>query len=255
MTEGKGRGISTELQSNNTSGIPGVYREFTKGKNGEVSVSWRASFKDSRGKERRIGRSINKYGEVEALRCVIEARRDNLDELLLTDKHRDDEGVLELYYFYEDLLQDLFELQSDKPQKSIIEIALDENVTATTKLAQIKARVGQQRFRREVLKNFNGRCCVTGVDILIRASHIKPWSTANDVERLDPMNGLALSPSYDLAFDQGFISFDEKGYIVLSTEHTKNLMAMGISSTAKIKGIKDAHMGYLNWHRECVFIS
>ena len=39
-------------------------------------------------------------------------------------------------------------------------------------------RVGQDVFRGALLDYWQGKCCVTGLDVseLLRASHIKPWS-------------------------------------------------------------------------------
>ena len=55
------------------------------------------------------------------------------------------------------------------------------------------------------MRLWGGRCAVTGLDLplLLRASHIKPWRDSDNRERLDPYNGLLLSPSYDAAFDWG----------------------------------------------------
>ena len=40
------------------------------------------------------------------------------------------------------------------------------------------------------------------------ASHTKPWSACTHVERLDPFNGLMLTPNLDGAFDGGLVTFD-----------------------------------------------
>ena len=54
--------------------------------------------------------------------------------------------------------------------------------------------------------------------MLLNASHIKPWAVCSDQERLDTFNGFLLSPTYDKAFDNGYISFNDEGIILLSTE-------------------------------------
>lgn len=70
-----------------------------------------------------------------------------------------------------------------------------------------KARVNQVRFRRWVLASYGGRCCITGLQEpkLLIASHIVPWAES-PAQRLNPRNGLCLSPLYDRAFDQGLIT-------------------------------------------------
>lgn len=80
-----------------------------------------------------------------------------------------------------------------------------------------KQRIGQQQFRKWILGIYNGKCCVTGLDVpqVLRASHIVAW--ADDAQnRMNPSNGLCLSATYDAAFDQHLISFDEHYRMVLS---------------------------------------
>ena len=85
------------------------------------------------------------------------------------------------------------------------------------KLAAVKVRVNQSVFRKIVLKNYDNKCCVTGLDVptVLQASHISSWNedTAN---RLNPENGLCLSATYHEAFDAHLISFDEHYRLVVS---------------------------------------
>jgi hypothetical protein len=79
--------------------------------------------------------------------------------------------------------------------------------TTTEREARVKVRISQVRFRRWVLASYGGRCCVTGLQEprLLIASHIVPWSES-PANRMNPRNGLCLSPLYDKAFDQGLIT-------------------------------------------------
>lgn len=79
------------------------------------------------------------------------------------------------------------------------------------------ARRGQGFFKKEVA-HFERACRLTGVTELrhLRASHVKPWSKADDSERLDGANGLLLSPHVDHLFDLGYISFKRNGDILRS---------------------------------------
>lgn len=74
----------------------------------------------------------------------------------------------------------------------------------------IKARVGQQLFRKRVLDAYENRCCLTGLEepMLLVASHIRPWNNAVEY-RLNPSNGLCLSSLHNKAFDRGLITFNE----------------------------------------------
>jgi putative restriction endonuclease len=94
-----------------------------------------------------------------------------------------------------------------------------ENLKGETKVREVKTRVNQYVFRDIVIANYSGKCAVTGIDIpkLLIASHIIPWSE-NEKERLNPENGICLSPLYDSAFDKGYLAIDPSYKIVLSKQ-------------------------------------
>jgi len=110
-------------------------------------------------------------------------------------------------------------------EKQTIELKFAEVLSGTeelkgeTKLREVKTRVNQNVFRQIVLANYSGRCAITNIDIpdLLIASHIIPWS-ANEQERLNPENGICLSPLYDKAFDKGLIAIDTNYKVILSSK-------------------------------------
>ncbi|MCZ2223081.1 MAG: HNH endonuclease, partial [Chitinophagales bacterium] len=71
----------------------------------------------------------------------------------------------------------------------------------------IKVRVNQSFFRSTILSSYNQKCCITGLSIpdFLVASHIIPWKK-DEVNRLNPHNGLCLNSIHDKAFDRGFIT-------------------------------------------------
>ncbi len=81
----------------------------------------------------------------------------------------------------------------------------------------VKTRINQSDFRQRILASYNERCCITGISItsLLVASHIIPWSK-NEVERLNPKNGICLNNIHDKAFDKGLISISTDYRIILS---------------------------------------
>lgn len=85
------------------------------------------------------------------------------------------------------------------------------------RIQSIKARIGQRAFRDVVLRLYQNRCCLTGIDMpeVNRASHIIGWAERRET-RMDPRNGLCLSATYDAAFDRKLITFDEDYRLVLS---------------------------------------
>ena len=90
------------------------------------------------------------------------------------------------------------------------------------KIREVKTRVNQNVFRQIVISNYSGQCAISGIDIpgLLLASHIIPWSK-NEVERLNPENGICLSALYDRAFDKGYIGITKKYEILLSSSLRK----------------------------------
>lgn len=133
-------------------------------------------------------------------------------------------------------------------------ILSDESLTRTQKEQQILARVGQGVFRSKLIKRWAG-CAVTGCSDLrvLVASHIKPWSKSTNAQRLDPNNGLLLTPNIDRLFDQGLISFSDRGRIMLSGLLSPKVMAqLGIEVGMSFR-IAAAHKPFMAFHRDHVF--
>ena len=113
------------------------------------------------------------------------------------------------------------------------------------------SRIGQERFRKTLITYWKGCCAVTGCQEtrILRASHIKPWRVCNNFERLDVFNGLLLLPNLDAAFDQGLITFDRQGKIMISPSFRKNAPMLGITEDMKIR-LDERHQTYLAYHRD-----
>lgn len=136
-----------------------------------------------------------------------------------------------------------------------IKVVLEQpDVTTTDKESLIQSRIGQGQFRENLIKLWQS-CSVTGFRItsLLVASHIKPWSLSDNKERLDPFNGLLLIPNLDKAFDMGYISFNERGNILISSIFD-NIDTLGITSDMQIN-VKDKNKPYLEFHRTHIFKS
>lgn len=125
----------------------------------------------------------------------------------------------------------------------------------TSKSTVTESRVGQAKFRKDLLKYWK-TCAVTNFKIerLLRASHIKPWSIATPTERLDSFNGLLLVPNLDALFDDGYISFDKQGQVLISSQLPEmEYSALGLTADMKLRKINGAHAPYLAYHFEHVF--
>jgi len=85
------------------------------------------------------------------------------------------------------------------------------------------------------------------------ASHIKPFIHSTENEAYDPNNGLLLSRNFDFLFDQGYITFDNYGNIVISKDLSKDV-AKHIS-TYKLNSsfLNKERLNYLDYHRKNIF--
>jgi putative restriction endonuclease len=138
----------------------------------------------------------------------------------------------------------------------INEVSNDMRIPETTRIAIVKARIGQGLFREEVFK-VERHCRLTGVEDLnfLVASHIKPWKYSNNSERLSGFNGLMLSPTPDFLFDKGFISFSDDGRLIYATRVNRTaLMRMNIPAEGFNTGrFSYEQIKFLHYHRDFVF--
>ena len=88
----------------------------------------------------------------------------------------------------------------------------------TERRGLVTTRVGQGYYRQQLVDKYAEQCAVTrsGPKEILIASHIVPWRDATDAERLNPDNGILLSPIYDALFDRNLISFADNGEIIVS---------------------------------------
>jgi putative restriction endonuclease len=130
----------------------------------------------------------------------------------------------------------------------------DDQITATERRNLVKSRIGQGVFRQRLLTHWK-KCAVTGFEdtSLLVASHIKPWRSSDNLERLDGFNGLLLTPNLDKAFDAGLITFAEDGSIRVSPLLT-DAEKLGITGTMRIN-VTPKHEPYMIFHRTKVFRS
>ena len=119
----------------------------------------------------------------------------------------------------------------------------------------ILARVGQGKFRTN-LKLVEAGCRITGTtdsNYLI-ASHIKPWSESNDLEKLDGNNGLLLSPQFDYLFDRGFITFETGGNLLVSRAVPSSVVKNWKIPYGKNFGtFNPRQRTYLKYHQQNIF--
>ena len=118
-------------------------------------------------------------------------------------------------------------------------------------LAAVSQRQGQTKFRRELMRAYEGKCAVTGcaVEPLLEAAHIHPYfgPQTNDVT-----NGLLLRADIHTLFDLGLIAVDSERRIIgaeilLSTEYAGWI---GQPLVSPSKNSDRPSFKASEWHRE-----
>lgn len=129
----------------------------------------------------------------------------------------------------------------------------DQDLSKTERSNLVKSRIGQGLFRQRLLSHWK-QCAVTGFKdtSLLVASHIKPWRSSTNTERLDGFNGLLLSPNLDKTFDSGLITFEMNGLIKVSP-FLLDFDMLGIMINMKVN-LSDKHEPFMNFHRTNVFL-
>ncbi|WP_206374351.1 HNH endonuclease [Vibrio neptunius] len=150
------------------------------------------------------------------------------------------------------------ELELESANENDIETALLNNSTLdeTTKQQLVKSRKGQGLFRSRV-EQIENKCRITGVSNKrhLIASHIKPWKVSDNNDRLDGNNGLMLAPHIDHLFDKGFISFSDKGDVLISSTLDSKLIKSWALHFENVGAFNQQQKIYLAYHRDHIFIS
>ena len=117
--------------------------------------------------------------------------------------------------------------------------------------AIIRARRGQGGFRARLLARWHV-CAVTGFShqSLLRASHLKPWRSSTELQRLDADNGLLLSPHLDALVDSHLITFENDGTMRMSKvlgEEDRHILS--VHGDMKLRFVPPGTARYLAFHR------
>lgn len=167
-------------------------------------------------------------------------------------------GQSNIWYGNEDIKKEVLEYieNEEKNKNEIIKEITREVLKGKEKEAIVKIRENQGTFRELLLKKFNHKCALCGItlDELLIASHIKPWSVSNDIEKLNENNGLLLCATHDKLFDRGLISFNEKGKILISPKIDKtNQVFSNLNFEMNIL-VTEQNAIFIKYHRENIYI-
>lgn len=245
--------ISDKLPSNNTSGIVGVHRSESIRQDASIEEVWQTTTPTPSGRRRYRQFRIDVHGELGALYKAVEERLNAVSELIAAPRYatsaRSIANLIETYLNVLIYLESVDEAEGNY----LLSIVNNKAIDATEKQRAVMGRIGQASFRSKLERLWGGKCCVTGATVLLHASHIKPWAVSDDRERLDPFNGLLLSPVYDKAFDQGLISFAPDGKIMISSKLVPSVKQLGIQPSATLRPLNPVSEPYFEFHRTRIY--
>ena len=144
--------------------------------------------------------------------------------------------------------------EREKQAKAIDDSIRTLRLEGAEKEAVVKIRVNQGAFRESLLQRY-GKCCLCGIKnpLMLVASHIKPWAVSQPDEKLDPNNGLLLCPNHDRLFDQGLITFDDSGYIMISGHLGELDRVFSNVREGMSIPLTEKNRPYLKFHRDHIF--
>ena len=116
----------------------------------------------------------------------------------------------------------------------------------------------QAFFKDCLFHEFDHSCCICGVSLpsMLIASHIKPFRDCGHlVEAIDSSNGLLLCRNHDYLFDQGYISFDEEGHMMIASELKNKELIYSLDKGFQFKKIhlNENRKHFLAYHRKTYF--
>lgn len=140
---------------------------------------------------------------------------------------------------------------------TIAKAEADTGMPETVKAKLVEVRTKQRLFRERLI-GFEKGCRLTGIEDLrfLRASHIKPWANSQPDERVDGQNGLLLAPHADLLFDQGWISFESNGKLLVACNLPVEVQAglgLALKRGQRYGAFSQRQQDYLVFHRDSIF--
>lgn len=131
----------------------------------------------------------------------------------------------------------------------------------SNKTAKSAYRQGADIYRKKVIDHMP-QCPFTKIsdERLLIASHIKPYAICmkegREDQAIDYLNGLALTPTYDKLFDQGYITFTDDGELLCGTQLTPltwEKLSINPNAKNKLRIYPEERAEYLKYHRAYVF--
>lgn len=172
----------------------------------------------------------------------------------------DSNNATEPLYYFRILLDYNFRSITHPKITEFSEKILEEE-TKVTKTKRVKSREWQQKYRKKVIE-YMPQCPFTLIsdERLLIASHIKPYKACVNensmIEANDYLNWLALSPTYDKLFDQGYITFTDQWDLIcwtLLSRYTWDKLNINPNTKRNLRIFPEKRKKYLDYHRKYVF--
>lgn len=119
----------------------------------------------------------------------------------------------------------------------------------------------QSFYKDTLFHEFDHACPICNINIahMLIASHIKPFrDCAHIYEAIDNNNGLLLCRNHDYLFDQGYISFDQQGYIMicealLDKQNLNDAYAIHNNFQLPSRYMTSDRLLFLQYHRKNIY--
>lgn len=143
--------------------------------------------------------------------------------------------MIRIFGSVDNALKSIKELEVNDEQKKSYTSLSNVDVKIVDKISKI--RIGQNKFRKKVLENFNHKCAICQINDnnLLEASHIVPVSN----KKLSGFikNGICLCVLHHKMFDQGYFTINQSLKVVLN----KNIQIDKILLSSTKEGKKISH--------------
>ena len=170
-----------------------------------------------------------------------------------------EELVIKLLELIGDL--NIYQVDEEQLELAIGTVRRTERNTFIPMIAEMEAgvkskiRLGQQKFRKELLPLWNHKCALCDIKLstLLQASYSKPWKDSTDFERVYPYNGILLCCNHDALYEKGYIAFDGQGRLHISASIPEDdYLIYNIHLKRKIARYEE-NKPYFKWHLKNIF--
>lgn len=166
---------------------------------------------------------------------------------------------------FSDLVEPLIESVA-RENELLIDDSLDI-LSTDVRFATSTRRIRNNIWAKKVKKSYKNMCCIpecdTQGDLFVTAAHIKPDNLpeTGTPHRAHILNGISLCRNCHIAFDNGYFTLTEDGYVIVSSEiekiadqHVKKVIVD--SSRKQIRSRQDSRLPlkeFILYHQENIF--